>query len=226
MVHAHAHSPRLQAGQLQERPDATRIAALSGAIAVNVIALLLLLLPMSTPPPAQALDEASPPWILPKDEPQIVPIERFTPPTKPVDTPRRTVITPPQASVASADVPVIVEHGSDATTPPLATTDESTTIEPVGGPIAAVRLEYATAPAPTYPRDALRMGLQGTVLLQVLVDVDGRPLDVQIQTSSGHRQLDDAARKHVLKRWMFRPATRDGRPVQAIGLVPVAFALD
>jgi protein TonB len=29
----------------------------------------------------------------------------------------------------------------------------------------------------------------------------------------------------VLKRWSFQPATRDGAPVQAIGLVPVQFNL-
>jgi len=46
-----------------------------------------------------------------------------------------------------------------------------------------------------------------------------------VQSSSGNRSLDEAARKHVLKRWMFRPAMQGGRAVQAIGLVPVAFSL-
>jgi protein TonB len=88
-----------------------------------------------------------------------------------------------------------------------------------------VRLEYAKAPPPPYPRDALIGGLQGTVLLQILVDVDGRPLQVDVHRSSGHRRLDDAARKFVLKHWTFRPAMRNGRPVQAVGLVPIAFDL-
>ena len=35
----------------------------------------------------------------------------------------------------------------------------------------------------------------------------------------------EAARKHVLKRWMFRPAMQDGVAVQAIGLVPINFSL-
>ena len=65
----------------------------------------------------------------------------------------------------------------------------------------------------------------GTVLLQVLVDTDGRPLDVRIARSSGHRELDEAARQQVLRRWHFQPAIRGGAPVQAIGLVPVAFSL-
>ncbi|MGN6512928.1 MAG: energy transducer TonB, partial [Lysobacteraceae bacterium] len=94
------------------------------------------------------------------------------------------------------------------------------------GPLAGVQLEYAQAPAPAYPRDALRDGIEGSVLLKVLVDVDGRPLDVQVARSSGNRSLDRAAREQVLRQWRFRPAMRDGRAVQAIGLVPVEFRLD
>lgn len=225
MVHALAHSPRLQAGQLQERPNATRIAAYSGAIAVNAIALLLLLMPITTPQPI-ALPDADPPfvWIVPDKAPEVVPIVSPRQPPRPRNT-EPAVRPQPQANVAPTTGPVIVEQGREAIAPVIDTVVESTTIQPATDPIAAVRLEYAAAPAPAYPRDALRMRLEGTVLLQVLVGIDGRPLDVQVQASSGHRQLDEAARRQVLKRWMFRPAMRDGRAVQAIGLVPVAFAL-
>ena len=64
------------------------------------------------------------------------------------------------------------------------------------------------------------------MLLEVLVGEDGRPIDVRIHGSSGHRMLDAAARRHVLREWSFRPAVRDGRPVQAIGIVPIDFHLD
>jgi protein TonB len=46
-----------------------------------------------------------------------------------------------------------------------------------------------------------------------------------VRQGSGHRQLDDAAREQVLAHWRFRPAMRDGRAIQAIGLVPVNFKL-
>ncbi len=64
------------------------------------------------------------------------------------------------------------------------------------------------------------------MLLQVLVGIDGKPLDVTVARGSGHRQLDEAARRHVLKRWSFRPAMQDGQAVQALGLVPIDFSLD
>jgi protein TonB len=95
----------------------------------------------------------------------------------------------------------------------------------ISEPMAGAHLEYANAPPPVYPRVALRDHLTGTVTLQVLVDVDGRPLEAIIAQSSGHRELDRAALDHVLKRWTFRPAMKDGQAVQAIGMVPIAFNL-
>jgi protein TonB len=64
------------------------------------------------------------------------------------------------------------------------------------------------------------------VLLEVLVDVDGSPLKVTIHRSSGNRELDRAAQQQVQKHWRFRPASRNGAAVQAIGLVPIDFKLN
>ncbi|BDU15932.1 energy transducer TonB [Lysobacter auxotrophicus] len=71
----------------------------------------------------------------------------------------------------------------------------------------------------------MRAGLSGMVELEILVGVDGRALDVRIVKSSGHRVLDQAARRTVLSKWTFVPAMRDGRAVEAVGRVPVVFTL-
>lgn len=223
MVHTLAHSPRFQAGYLKERPNAARIAAMSGAIAVNAIALLLLLMPMSAPLPVAVIDIVEPIWVLPEKKPEIIPVAPVTP--TPPQTQLNPIRTQPQANVAPVTEEVVVDQGSEFVVPNPDPITDSITVEPSSGPIAAVRLEYASAPPPAYPRDALRTRAEGTVMLQVLVDIDGRPLDVQVQSSSGNRLLDDTARKHVLKRWRFKPAMRDGVAVQAYGLVPVAFKL-
>jgi protein TonB len=148
----------------------------------------------------------------------------------------RAKVTPPHAHAAptrtqqplppSNDQQTVVDD--QLVTNPIAVPPETGTrdILPPQPPRVGVQLEYAQAPAPTYPRDALRDGVEGTVLLKVLVDTDGRPLDVQIERSSGNRSLDRAAREQVLQRWRFRPAMEDGRAVQAIGLVPVDFRLN
>ena len=122
---------------------------------------------------------------------------------------------------------VVVEHGSIAVDPqPAIDRGDTVAAQPGQGPVTGMRLEYGDASAPPYPRDALRDGAEGTVMLQVLVGVDGRPLEVTIHAGSGHRRLDEAARRHVLRHWRFRPALRGGEPVQALGLVPIAFSLD
>ena len=57
------------------------------------------------------------------------------------------------------------------------------------------------------------------------VDTLGNPVSVEIVSGSGHRVLDRAAREQVLRHWRFVPAMRDGRPVPAIGRIPVVFTL-
>jgi protein TonB len=92
-------------------------------------------------------------------------------------------------------------------------------------PMAGASLQALMSPAPPYPPQAVRDGLTGIVELEILVGVDGRPVEVTIVRSSGHRMLDQAARRVVMTRWTFRPAMRDGQAVQAIGRVPIEFVL-
>ncbi|HEY4531163.1 MAG TPA: energy transducer TonB, partial [Luteimonas sp.] len=111
--------------------------------------------------------------------------------------------------------------------PPLETAPATETAGGIAtGPTSGMQLAYAEASHPPYPPAALRAGYQGTVVLKVLVDIDGRPLRVEVDTGSGYRELDDAARRHVLRRWRFQPAMHDGQPARAIGLVPITFSLD
>lgn len=223
MAHTFDHAPRMQAGRyLQGRPSAARIAALSGMIAIHVVALMLLLMPMAAPVRTTVPATIPIVWTMPRKI-EVVPVDKPKP-EMPRPRVERIASVQPRMETPPVDIPVLAEHGEE-TPPDIGPVAE----EPLdtAGPlvIAAVRLEYASAPAPAYPRDALRRRSEGTVLLQVLVDTDGRPLDVVVQQSSGHRVLDDAARQQVLKRWRFKPAMRDGVAIQAIGLVPVAFKL-
>lgn len=211
-----------------DRPDPLRITGISGTLLFNGALLLLMLVPMSrpdtgpTPPRGIQAEWFEPRPVPPAPPPEIVPVVRpVTPPA--ATAPAQRTLAPDPAPVA----PLLVEGGTIAADPvPAAESGGSGPGPATSGPVAGMRLAYAEASAPPYPRDALRSGHQGTVLLQVLVDVDGRPLDVTIESSSGHRRLDDAARRHVLQHWRFQPAMRDGRAVQAIGLVPIEFSLD
>jgi periplasmic protein TonB len=100
--------------------------------------------------------------------------------------------------------------------PPLATTPDTQT---AGGGSTP---EPISSPAPRYPPAALRRGESGTVLLRVHVGVDGVPYAVDLVESSRSRLLDRAATEAV-KRWRFRPAQRDGQPIQGQVQVPISF---
>ena len=83
---------------------------------------------------------------------------------------------------------------------------------------------YGHNPPPPYPRVARRRGLEGTVLLRVLVDDHGRPARVRLVRSSGRRILDRAAVRAV-RAWRFVPGQRAGRPAAMWVEVPVSFRL-
>lgn len=78
---------------------------------------------------------------------------------------------------------------------------------------------------PRYPRTAQRRNQQGVVMLDVIVDEEGNPLEISILTSSGHNALDEAAIAAV-SRWEFEPEQRNNQFVKSRVHVPVAFQLN
>jgi protein TonB len=213
-------------GSRRTRLDLNRVVGISGTLVLNILLLMLLLVPLSQPKPIP-LAEPVPTieWIEAKtvkpDPPPPIHVDIVRP------QPRATIEVRPHESPPVVE-PVIVDHGTRPSTVDVATPDShaaTSSIEPASPP-AGVSLQYRRAPAPSYPREMLLAGIEGTVLLEVLVGTDGRPLEVNIHQGSGHREFDDAARRHVLRHWRFQPAMRDGRAVQAIGIVPIEFTLN
>jgi protein TonB len=224
MVLQQTYSPRHGA---QPRLDVNRILGISSTLALNVLALAMLLTPMTLPSPPAPVETGSDMEIVP-----IVPVRRVTPlppEVVPVTPPRAQ--TPPRlrdtpVAPPAADVPVLVDQGVfiEAVADAPAAQDTAVAMDPPG-PLTGVQLQYDRAPSPPYPRLAIQRGLEGVVLLRILVDTDGRPLEVGIEQSSGHAVLDREAVRHVQRHWTFRPAVRDGQPVQAVGIVPIDYRL-
>lgn len=78
---------------------------------------------------------------------------------------------------------------------------------------------------PEYPATAYRERAEGTVLVGILVDANGRPVEVEVVRRSGNRELDRAA-VDAVRQWTFQPAVRGGKKVEARVEVPVTFRLD
>ena len=82
--------------------------------------------------------------------------------------------------------------------------------------------EPITRVIPTYPDAARAAGVQGTVMVQALVDRKGLVRDTRVVLSVP--MLDDAAVEAV-KQWIFRPALANGAPVAVWVAIPVHFSL-
>ena len=83
---------------------------------------------------------------------------------------------------------------------------------------------YKENPRPEYPRLARRRGYQGTVMLDVLVDQDGRVSDLKIAESSGYSILDKKAVSSV-KKWIFQPGKKGDHNIAMWVKVPIRFEL-
>jgi periplasmic protein TonB len=78
---------------------------------------------------------------------------------------------------------------------------------------------------PEYPDLARRAGLQGTVILLVVVEADGRIGEIEVIKSPDQRWGFDLAAINAVKRWRYRPAMMNERPVAAYIQVMVEFTL-
>ena len=71
--------------------------------------------------------------------------------------------------------------------------------------------------APTYPRRALRRGLEGWVIIEFTVDKTGKVVDPIVVESNPPNVFDNAALKAVL-RFKYKPRVVDDKPVAVAGV--------
>jgi TonB family protein len=83
---------------------------------------------------------------------------------------------------------------------------------------------YRETPKPKYPESARRKGREGTVLLRVLVNEEGRAKTIEINKSSGDDSLDRAA-SEAIQQWRFIPARYGQKVVESWIRIPVDFRL-
>ena len=91
----------------------------------------------------------------------------------------------------------------------------------VGGGISAPTA--VSAPDPEYTEEARRAKTQGTCVLWLIVDSQGRPRDVRVVRGLGYGL--DAKALEAVRQWRFNPSMKDGKPVDVQISVEVAFHL-
>lgn len=142
-------------------------------------------------------------------------------------TPAAPARAPAEAAPSDGGLPMADDSGtSPADGAPLETFGPTRTLEPRDGAPASRFADSppvpVTNPAPRYPSAALRRGDAGEVLLRVHVGTDGLPKQIDLVDGSGSGLLDRAATE-AMRGWRFRPAMRNGQPVEGTVQVPIRF---
>lgn len=89
-----------------------------------------------------------------------------------------------------------------------------------GGSVTAPRV--ITEVKPTYTTEALRLRIQGTVVLELIVTRDGRPSQIRVIRSLDPRGLDEQAMA-AASQWRFEPGRLAGSPVDVLVTIMLDF---
>jgi protein TonB len=155
------------------------------------------------------------------------PVAPIRPVSQPALPPAHTASLPPVAVQLPA---VTTAAGADVT--PSASVTNTGRHQAVldaddGSPL--LQLGSSGAPAfsrqvaPVYPAQARRLGREGTVVLKLAIDAEGRLQGVEVVQPAAFGFTEAALT--AIRQSSYRPAVRAGRPVQAQALITVRFTL-
>lgn len=210
------------------RSDGLKPGSLAIAVAINggVLAAVLLApavgvhLKPHKPFELINVDPPVPPEPIPQPKPQKPPLAEARPVTP---TRRVEIITPPPATNVDISPFVGALPGPDSGGIGGGT---GVTIDPPAVPPVIIDPEidprFRSAFQPQYPPVEQRAGRSGLVTVRVLIGTNGRVRAIEPVTATS----DDffaATRQAALARWRFRPATRDGVPIERWRVMRVTF---
>ena len=130
----------------------------------------------------------------------------------------RKVLQPLNVEVVAGDKHVTLRSGSDS----VKLDTNAGFDEAVKGTVTPAAERARIAPEVTYPLLGPQMKVQGSVLLQAIIGVDGAVQSLKV--ISGPAILSAAAREAVMH-WRFKPYLENGRPVETQARVTVNFAI-
>jgi protein TonB len=157
------------------------------------------------PPPPPPPDFKPPPVVALVPE-VTIDLTKAPPPPPTITTTRPAPPPPPAPPAPPPVVKVAPPPPPPPPTPPTAITSHAVT-------------------ADDYPPVSIRLQEQGKVAIKYLVKEDGTVAECAVTTSSGKTRLDDAACTMVKRRWKFKPATQEGKPVSEYLTAEVIFQL-
>ena len=178
-------------------------------------------LPLNTVPPPE--EEIKPPP--PEPEPPVFRMDTMQP--EPLPTPPQTDLAAPRLDI---DFNTALTSGPKLPAlPALPAAPKSTASPrramPKGRGILMDRQPMIAARVPPpYPYMARRRGIQGKVMVRLLVGMDGRVTKSEVLNAQPAGVFEDAVLRTV-GRWRFSPALRSGKPIAAWVETSVKFEL-
>jgi protein TonB len=160
-----------------------------------------------------------PPPVEQKQIPKDIKLKTLPAPTPQIPQPIVETYKPPEVHLVSGPpvIPLLPE-GTGGT---------GTIIPPVRPPVTIgpeLDARFAGSFQPNYPATERRAEHEGRVVVRVLVGVDGRVKQVE-RVSAASDAFFDATQERAMAKWRFKPATRDGVPIEAWRSVGVSFVL-
>lgn len=174
--------------------------------------------------------------------PKLIPVTPETPPPPPPPQPPQAE-TPPTRPVTQ---PTFIERTApivDMEQPTSFELDTGPTIRDIGAVIGSgptripepprhvpVKLGPRLATAgdalkPPYPNDKLRAEEEATLKLRLTIDARGRVIAVE-PVGPVDSSFLEAARRHILRAWRYKPATEDGVAVSTSTVITLSFRLE
>ncbi len=89
-------------------------------------------------------------------------------------------------------------------------------------PSIITQAQVLKAVAARYPQRAREFGAEGRVVIRVTIGANGKVAKAEIASSFGNADCDDAALE-AAKKFEFKPATKDGQPIEGTALLPFNF---
>lgn len=173
--------------------------------------------PPTAPPPPPAAPRPPPPRPLPAPVPRLVSTEVAAP------APFTVPALPPEPLPSAAPAPTAAAVPAAPAAPPAPPPSPPAPSGPMK--VAAGALQYTTLPPVEVPRQSRRLGESGTVVVRVVVDLNGLPRVVALHRSSGFERLDAQA-LGAMRAARFKPCLREGQPVECEALAPIAYELE
>jgi len=148
---------------------------------------------------------------------------------KPPDIQKKETAVEPK-SIPEPDNPEQTKEVFFDPVPDMSHIRSSTTVDqkakiPGAQTILEARPIYRINPPPEYPMIARKRNYQGNVVLEVLINKQGKVIDLRVFSSSGYSILDKTAIASV-KKWLFEPGMRGNDKIEMWVRVPIRFKLN